>query len=392
MGDHRDDEDGINMDVLLGTEEQEDAYHQLHFNFTCVPTMGLSVARDAETAVNVLIVLVGGPMNFLVLATQILSNRSYSVSTPTLYMTNLYLANLLTVLTLPFLMLSNRGLIGSSPEGCKIAALAYYSTCTSGFATLMLIAINRYRVIHQRTRSGAGSKRQTYAVLAVTWLASLMCASPAPLYATVMAHDTPHDLALETCIIYFSYEQVKTVLATFKILITLIWGITPVVMMSWFYVFFYRRLKLTSYRRRSQTLTFVTTLMLSFLVVQTPFVAIMSYDSYGVLSWDINCETINKRDAVSMLARVVPNFHCLLNPVLYAFLGRDFNKRFILCISGKLFSRRRALRERAGLRAQIVGPVCPLPSKTATFSEETRDQSLEIRRFRVLDRQLSANC
>nr|WEG69036.1 envelope glycoprotein UL33 [Mastomys natalensis cytomegalovirus 2]WEG69174.1 envelope glycoprotein UL33 [Mastomys natalensis cytomegalovirus 2]WEG69313.1 envelope glycoprotein UL33 [Mastomys natalensis cytomegalovirus 2]WEG69451.1 envelope glycoprotein UL33 [Mastomys natalensis cytomegalovirus 2]WEG69589.1 envelope glycoprotein UL33 [Mastomys natalensis cytomegalovirus 2] len=370
------------MDVLLGRDDYMDENEYLHINYTCVPSLGLTVARDAESAINVLITLIGGPMNLIVLTTQLLSNRIYRSSTPTLYMTNLYFANLLTVLTIPFLILSNRGYISSSPEGCKIVALAYYSTCTAGFATLALIAINRYRVIHTRTRQAAGSKKQTYCVLAITWLTSLMCASPAPLYATVMAHDTDTDTVHETCIIFFSYEQVKSVLATFKILICIIWGVTPVIMMTWFYTFFYKRLKLTSYRRRSHTLTFVSTLILSFLIVQSPFVAIMIFDSYAVIQWEITCESINIRDSVGMLARVVPNFHCMLNPVLYAFLGRDFNKRFKQCLSGKLFSRRQMLRERAGIK--VAGHISShAPSKTSTLPQATRTEAPGRRIARV---------
>lgn len=313
-------------------------------------------------------------MNFIVLTTQLLSNRIYRSSAPTLYMTNLYFANLLTVLTIPFLVLSNRGHVSSSPEGCKIIALIYYSTCTVGFATLALIAINRYRAIHTRTRHGAGSKKQTYCVLGVTWLTSLMCASPAPLYATVLAHDTgSNEKVFETCIIFFSFEQVKNVLASFKILICVVWGLVPVVMMTWFYLFFYKRLRLASYRRRSHTLTFVSTLILSFLIVQTPFVAIMIFDSYAVLEWDVTCESINSRDAIGMLARVVPNFHCMLNPVLYAFLGRDFNKRFMQCISGKLFSRRRMLRERAGIVQAVRGSAIA-PGKTGTLTRGPKEE------------------
>nr|WRQ19875.1 MAG: protein m33 [Herpesviridae sp.] len=277
-------------------------------------------------------------------------------------MTNLYFANLLTVLTLPFLILSNRGYVSSTPDGCKFAALAYYSTCTSGFATLALISINRYRVLHQKTKTAdLTSHRQTYTVLGLTWLASLMCAAPAPLYATVIAHDDvpTEETGHETCIIFFAYDQVKTLLAAFKILICLVWGIAPVIMMTWFYAFFYRRLRTTSYRRRGHTLAFVCMLILSFLIIQTPFVAIMIFDSYAVLNWEINCDSINKRDAAGMLARVVPNFHCLLNPVLYAFVGTDFTKRLKQCLTGKLFNRRSFLRNQNRLTPSSVRFTAP---------------------------------
>lgn len=315
-------------------------------------------------------------MNFIVLTTQLLSNRIYRSSTPALYMTNLYFSNMLTVFTLPFLLLSNRGQMHSTPEGCKIIALTYYATCTAGFATLALISLNRYRVIHQRTRSGTGSKKRTYAILSVIWLTSLMCASPAALYATVLAHDTVGTTVHETCVMFFTYEQIKTVLATFKILICLVWGIMPVIIMTWFYLFFYKRLKLTSYRRRSHTLAFVSTLILSFLVLQTPFVGIMIFDSYAVIEWDVTCDSINSRDAVGMLARLVPNFHCMLNPVLYAFLGRDFNKRFMQCITGKLFSRRRMLRERAGIKVppstHHTNPLSKIGTLTRSSGQELK--------------------
>lgn len=314
-------------------------------------------------------------MNFIVMATQILSNRIYRTSTPTLYMTNLYLSNLLTVLMIPFLMLSNKGLVSSTVGGCKLASAMYYSSCSAGFATLALISINRYRVVHQRTRNGAGSRKQAYIILAIVWLTSIMLASPAPIYTTVLSHDNDPIAPHETCIIFFSYDQVKSSLGTFKILIAMIWGIMPVTMMTWFYIFFYKRLKLTSYRRRSQTLAFVSTLILSFLIIQTPFVGILLFDSYAVMAWDVSCDSINSRDAVATLARVVPNFHCMINPVLYAFLGRDFTKRFMQCISGKLFSRRRMLRERAGVKVAVISHSPRLAGKFGTLTRRTKEHT-----------------
>ncbi|AAK57078.1 T33 [Tupaiid betaherpesvirus 1] len=331
------------MDVLLARDEYVGDDSFLHVNDSCVPSDGLRLARITETCINLLVISVGLPLNLLVFVVQVLANRVNPFSTPALYMTNLCLANLLTVGVLPFLILSNWGYLSGTAGGCKFASLLYYTSCTVGFATVALISVDRYRVIHRRKQNS--SRRiyhRTYLILGLTWFIAMCCSAPAPIYTTVLAHD---DLPIgarghETCIIFFAHDLVKPVLGTFKVLLCLVWGLAPVTMMTWFYLVFYRTLRQVSYRKRSRTLMFICILLLCFLLLQTPFVAVMAFDSYALLSWDVECENTNYRDAVSVIARVVPNLHCLANPVLYAFLGNDFLKKFGQFRRGELFSRK----------------------------------------------------
>lgn len=304
-------------------------------------------AKTVEAFINSCVIIVGVPLNLLVLVTQYMSNRMQGYSTPAMYMTNLCTANLLTVLVLPYVMMNNYGYMYGSLSGCKFAALMYYCCCTAGFATLGIISMDRYRVITKKHSTGLRSYRQAYVVLTVIWISGLMCASPALLYANVVIRDNStnqSEFSHASCAIFFEYDQVKTALAAFKIMTCILWGIMPVLIMTWFYAFFYKRLRRVSYKRRSRTLLFVCVLLISFLVLQTPFVGVMIFDSYAVLSWDITCNNTNYRDAVTTIARVTPNFHCLMNPLLYAFLGNDFVAKFRQCLSGELTNRRAFVR------------------------------------------------
>ncbi|AFK83852.1 B33 [miniopterid betaherpesvirus 1] len=331
------------MDILLERHENLDSEMEiLHINSTCPYSESLKLTKGVELFINCAVIMVGLPLNLVVLITQTLANRMTGYSTPAIYMTNLCLSNLLTVAVLPFILMSNNGYIHSTSAGCKFATLLYYSSCTAGFASVGVISVDRYRVVHQRNRAAAKSFKNAYFVLFLIWITAVVCATPAPIYTTILRHDdvAASDYRHETCIIFFEYGQVKTVLAAFKILISLIWGILPVIMMTWFYTFFYRTLRRVSYKKRNRTLVFVCVLLLAFLTLQAPFVVIMLFDSYAVMTWELSCENINSRDAITALARVIPNFHCLINPILYAFVGNDFVTKFRQCIRGELLDKK----------------------------------------------------
>lgn len=236
--------------------------------------------------------------------------------------------------------------MSGTPSGCKFLSLLYYSSCTASFITLGTVAVDRYRVIHQRNKANNKVLKHTYIVIAVTWIVALICSAPAPNFTTVLAHDSmsQNQRGHQTCVLFFAYDQVRTLLVTFKLLICVVWGAVPVIMMTWFYAFFYRTLRKVSYKRRSRTLMFICILLMSFLILQTPFLVVTSFDAYALLHWDLTCDNINHREAIVTLGRIVPNFHCMINPMLYAFLGNDFITKFKQCLSGELFSKRAFLR------------------------------------------------
>lgn len=280
------------------------------------------------------------------LVTQVSSNRVIGYTTPAMYMTNLTLANLLTVLVLPFIVLNNWHHVSGTASACKFASLMYYTSCTAGFITLGTVAVDRYRVIHQRNKSNNKVLKHTYIVIGMTWIVSLICSAPAPAFTEVLKHDgvdvTEKDR--ETCVIFFTQEQAKNLLVTFKILICVVWGAIPVLMMTWFYTVFYRALHKVAYKKRSRTLLLICVLLAAFLVLQTPFVGIMSFDAYALYFWELTCANINHREAIVTLARIVPNFHCLINPILYAFLGNEFVGKLRQCVNGDFLSKKAFMR------------------------------------------------
>ncbi|AAM00684.1 envelope glycoprotein UL33 [Panine betaherpesvirus 2] len=331
-----------------------------HVRDACNQTETLQAIRTTEAFLNLLIILVGGPLNAVVLVTQLLSNHVHGYSTPTIYMTNLYSTNFLTLSILPFIVLSNQHLLGTNVASCKFLSVIYYSSCTVGFATVALIAADRYRVIHRRTYARQ-SYRSTYVILLITWLMGLIFSTPAAVYTTVVAHDDKNDTmnasdtsngsdtnntnaSYHTCVMYFVADEVYTVLMSWKVLLTVVWGVAPVVMMTWFYTFFYYTVRRTAQKKKSRTLTFVSVLLLSFVILQTPYVSIMIFNSYATGKWSLECQHQTLRLTVSTLSRLVPNLHCLINPILYALLGNDFLTRLRQCIRGQLFDRRAFLR------------------------------------------------
>ncbi|AIC80296.1 envelope glycoprotein UL33 [Human betaherpesvirus 5] len=324
-----------------------------HVNITCNITEPLSAIRTTEAVINTFIIFVGGPLNAIVLITQLLTNRVLGYSTPTIYMTNLYSTNFLTLTVLPFIVLSNQWLLPASVASCKFLSVIYYSSCTVGFATVALIAADRYRVLHKRTYARQ-SYRSTYIILLLTWFAGLIFSMPAAVYTTVVIHNGTNGQSSNghaTCVLYFIADEVYTVLLSWKVLLTLVWGAAPVIMMTWFYAFFYSTVQRASQKQRSRTLTFVSVLLISFVALQTPYVSIMIFNSYATAAWPMDCEHLTLRRTIGTLSRLVPHLHCLINPILYALLGHDFLQRMRQCFRGQLLDRRAFLRSQQNQRA-----------------------------------------
>ncbi|QQL09849.1 Ba56 [Baboon cytomegalovirus] len=316
----------------------------LHINSTCNVTDSLHAAKTGEALINSALVLFGTPINAVVLVTQLLANRVHGYSTPIIYMTNLYSANFLTLIVLPFIILSNQHLLPANAVFCKIISLLYYSSCSVGFATVALIAADRYRVIHRKTQLRQ-SYRNTYLIVLLTWGIGIICATPGGVYTTIVAHtDGENEQQHTTCIMHFAYDELY-VLALWKILIVLAWGVVPVIMMIWFYAFFYSTVQRTA-QKQQRTLTFVKVLLLSFIVIQTPYVSIMIFNAYATIGWGLDCSDLTKRRVINTFSRIVPNLHCFVNPILYALLGNDFAGKVRQCFRGELMSRRSFLRAR----------------------------------------------
>ncbi|AUI39355.1 envelope glycoprotein UL33 [macacine betaherpesvirus 3] len=321
----------------------------LHINTTCNVTDSLYAAKLGEALVNSALALFGTPLNAIVLVTQLLANRVHGYSTPIIYMTNLYSANFLTLIVLPFIVLSNQHLLPASAVTCKFLSLLYYSSCSVGFATVALIAADRYRVIHRRTQARQ-SYRNTYMIVGLTWLIGLICATPGGVYTTIVAHrDGESDAQRHnTCIMHFAYDEVY-VLMVWKLLIVLVWGIVPVVMMSWFYAFFYNTVQRTA-KKQQRTLKFVKVLLLSFIIIQTPYVSIMIFNTYATVGWPMECADLTRRRVINTFSRLVPNLHCMVNPILYALMGNDFVSKVGQCFRGELTNRRTFLRSKQQAR------------------------------------------
>ncbi|AAZ80554.1 rhUL33ex2 [macacine betaherpesvirus 3] len=263
-------------------------------------------------------------------------------------MTNLYSANFLTLIVLPFIVLSNQHLLPASAVTCKFLSLLYYSSCSVGFATVALIAADRYRVIHRRTQARQ-SYRNTYLIVGLTWLIGFICATPGGVYTTIVSHRDGDDAqAHTTCIMHFAYDDVY-VLMVWKLLIVLVWGVVPVVMMSWFYAFFYNTVQRTA-KKQQRTLKFVKVLLMSFIIIQTPYVSMMIFNTYATVGWSLDCNDLTKRRVINTFSRLVPNLHCVVNPILYALMGNDFVAKVGQCFRGELTNRRTFLRSKQQAR------------------------------------------
>ncbi|AGE11511.1 GP33 [Caviid betaherpesvirus 2] len=354
----------------------------LHVNDTCPRTESLNMARNVEVFFNVLIISVGGTLNLIVLFTHILANRIHGFSTAAMYLTNLCISNLLTIFSLPYIMMQNFSYMSGSTLTCKFVTLLYYASCTNGLMTLAWISMDRYRIINQRVRKDSSALKNTYKIMGATWFASLLCAGAAPMFTTLINHDNvdPENPDYQTCVTYFRFDQIHTLLSGFTALVTIVWGIIPVMVMSWFYTFFYRTLKRASCKKRNRTIAFICILLCSFLCLQVPFTLLMMYETYVTIIWKSDCADINALKVLHYVSRLIPNMHCLLNPILYAFIGNDFITRLKECFRGELFNRRQYIQSHSKCDNSKISTL-PRPTRQSKIKRSKSIETLKNARI-----------
>ncbi|AGT99210.1 G protein-coupled receptor-like protein [Suid betaherpesvirus 2] len=244
-------------------------------------------------------------------------------------------------ITILLITINRHKITSLSKYTCTVLSITYFAACTSSFTIIGLISLNRYRAITVINVKKDNPNRTHIIAVLLVYVLSYMCASPAPIYT--VSNDN-------TCAFEFSNEIVKSILICLKVIICMLWGVFPLAIMTFFYIRFLRVLRnKTADVKIKKTLTFVSVLIATFLVIQTPYLAALLYEMYFLTSIKnrFDCSWEMERKALNTSIRFLPHVHLITNPLAYAFSGMAFRTKFMEFVRCRLCDKKNFLRSRS---------------------------------------------
>ncbi|ANC96558.1 U12 protein [macacine betaherpesvirus 9] len=315
------------MDTVI---EFQKIWHEDDFksNSTCnSPT--LKTVQRLESVLNGLTLTFILPLTTVVLFTMLLSHKLTKHTTTSPYLTTLFISDFLHSWTVLLLTLNRESITHLNQALCQCILFIYNASCTYSLCMLAVISTIRYRILHRRTLNN----KQTTNVkrnIGVLFVSSAMCAIPAVLF--VQIHRKKGNYGI--CQIYLPTQKAYELFLGIKIVFCFLWGVFPTVIFSYFYAIFCKALRNMTHNKHNKTLYFINILILSFLCIQIPYLIIMFMEIFFLYVAKTSCQEIIRKDILQSVVRLIPEIHCLSNPLVYAFTRTDFRQRlytFLKC-------------------------------------------------------------
>ncbi|XP_033846489.1 leukotriene B4 receptor 1-like [Periophthalmus magnuspinnatus] len=266
------------------------------------PTSFLWASKDLAPAVLLsLCFLVGFPGNIAVL---ILRPNWQQLSRLTqCLMMNLALSDLLCLVTLPVWIYALLYIWPLGDVACKIIAFIVYCSLYSCLMTITALSVQRYMQVAHQQRCLQFRKR----LLALLWLMSMVLSIPALVFRKTIKNQERISCLQK----YTSSAQEVAVLLTECVV-----GFTSLIITTCSYIFLNRRLQQAVFFNDTYTIKLVTTIILTFFILWTPYLTFNIVIVGGILT---NNLTIAKFYDLAFVFGSVTFINSGINPLLYAF-------------------------------------------------------------------------
>ncbi|XP_036414622.1 C-C chemokine receptor type 4-like [Colossoma macropomum] len=266
---------------------------------------------------------------------------------------NLALADLLLVLSLPFLAhyAGHSWIFGRAM--CTIVLGIYYVGIYSGIFFIVLMSISRYLAVVHALR--VQTKRYGIVACLVVWILAVAASFPELCHLGI---EERHGEVL--CSAYPSNhaDHYLRIVGFFKMNVLSL--LVPLIILGFCYTMVLRRLhKFRSSMKHGMRLVFLVTVV--FFCCWTPYniaAFLKSLELKNIIP--VDCET-SKRILVSLqITEAVAYSHSCLNPLLYLLVGEKFKKHLI-----------RVLRQTPCVKLKFCKSCLTLHSQTASMEERT---------------------
>ncbi|KAK1159120.1 C-C chemokine receptor type 7-like [Acipenser oxyrinchus oxyrinchus] len=314
------------------------------------PQSFLNVFQPCILAVIFVLGMVG---NILVLIIYTLYRRLKSMTD--VFLLNLALADLLLLLTLPFLAADARHGWLFGGWLCKAVRSLYSVNYYSGFLFLTCISVDRYIAIVLATVAHKLRPKTIFyskVSSALVWLVSVVMSVPEMVWSKVVKMDDLH------CEMILDMEDKVVKAATQFAQVTVGFWLPFVVMLFCYSVITRTLLKGRGFQKH-KALKVIGALVLLFVLFQLPYSVVLFLKTTDWLgSKQVNCGVWGLKHVAEGVTRSLAFLRCCLNPLLYGFVGVKFRNDVLL-----LFRDLRCMS-----RSQYSSPIRGLPSSSNRFS------------------------
>ncbi|KAL1267437.1 hypothetical protein QQF64_032800 [Cirrhinus molitorella] len=278
-----------------------------------------------------LIFLMAIPGN-LIVGWVIISNR-YSLSASDVYLFNLMLADTLLALILPFSAVSviHGWVFGDLV--CKLVCLVKEVNFYTSILFLVCISVDRYMVIVRAMESKKTQRRLCSGVACgLVWVLGLLLSLPSFYNETFYEKVSQKTVCAER---FETNHADEWRLAT-RVMRHLLGFLFPLVVMLVCYSITVARLLRTRGFQKQRAMKVIVAVVVAFLLCWTPFhVSTMADTLLRAKVVQFSCFARMAVDVAMFATQNLGLLHCCVNPVLYAFVGEKFRRRFLQMLHRK---------------------------------------------------------
>ncbi|XP_063819250.1 C-C chemokine receptor type 10 [Pseudophryne corroboree] len=286
-------------------------------------------SRIFQPFVQPFIFLIGICGNSLVLLTYKFTKQVKTMTD--IYLINLAIADLLLLLTLPFLSVSAvKGWVFGNVM-CKMMHGVYSINFFSGLLFLTCISVDRYIVIVRAVKAHTLRQRSIYyskIIAMIVWVASVLLSLPELIYSESRLLDGSH-----ICKMIFPEEVTSAVKTTSNIFQIILGFFIPFCVMVVCYSIIIKTLLSGRRFQKHKALKVILSLVLVFVIFQLPYTLVTFIETTDFLgSHQMTCEVRKSKDIAIIITSNLAFSRCCLNPILYAFIGVQFRNDILLLL------------------------------------------------------------
>lgn len=337
-------EPSLYPDYLYGEEGNgtTEDYRPLGDNLQCSLEEVRAFSRLFVPVTYSLICFCGLLGNVLVVVTFALYKKAKSMTD--VYLLNMAVADILSVLTLPFLAATHAtGQWLFSNAVCKLVRGIHSVNFYCGMLLLACVSLDRYVAIVQATKSfrlRARTLAHRRGICLAVWAASvLISVATFVFYQTYSMHSQPPESRV--CEPRFLGLSEPLHWKLLMLGLQLLFGFfVPLVFMVFCYLLIIRTLLQAQNAKRHRAIRVVLAVVLVFLVCQVPHNLVLLVTAAKLGSLGRSCHGEKLLGYARQCTEALAFLRCCLNPVLYAFIGQKFRGYFLRIMKGLLCMRR----------------------------------------------------
>lgn len=323
-----------------------DSWNTSEDNESMTDWFGPCAHQNTETAewvlglyVHSIICLLGFMGNTLVIITYAFYKRTKSMTD--IFLLNVAVADLLFVLSLPFIVHNQLSSWSMGTMACKLLNGSYSVNLYSGTLLLACISADRYIAIVQARRSfRLRSLARSRLICAVIWAAAVLLSIPTFYFYNRYQPSHSQETFIQEefnltslaphYVCEFQFLDVSTAWRT-KVSVPstqlAVGFILPLFIMVFCYSAVILRLLRARNFQRHKAVRVVLAVVVVFIGCHLPYNVILLYQTITMFQPQ-SCEESDLLHVAKIVTQTVAYLHCCLNPVLYAFIGAKFRNHF----------------------------------------------------------------